>query len=198
MYIKKIGSKKAVIILHEIYGINQYIEDWATYFNTLDYDAYCLDLLHKEKGFSYLQQQEAYNYFRANIGFDAYKEVELFLEQLYEEYSNVVVFGSSIGATIAWLLTNNKCCNRMIGYYGSRIRDYININPSCPCLLLFAKDEKSFCVRELQTILNSKLGVMAEVLEGEHGFADRYTAHNHVESSKKALEMVELFLNDLK
>lgn len=197
MYNQKIGSKKAVVIVHEIYGINQYIRDWADFFNRQGYDAYCVDLLHRKKCFLYSEQEEAYGYFTTYIGFDVYREVEELIQELNHHYKKLIVFGSSVGAAVAWRLTDNVLCDGMIGYYGSRIRDYLEVEPKCPCLLVFAKDEKSFDVNKILPKISGKRGVRAEVLPGKHGFGDVHGQFFRTDSYKKALDMVECFINEI-
>jgi len=194
---KKIGSEKAVVIIPEIYGINQTIKDWAEFFNQQGYDAYCVDLSQSKKCFSYSEEKEAYDYFIAQIGFDVYLEVGKIIKALNQNYKNIIVFGSSVGATIAWRLTDNPACDGMIGYYGSRIRDYLDIEPKCPCLLLFAAEEKSFDINTILPQLELKENIKVAVVPGQHGFADPYTGHFHAESGKKALDMVECFLDEI-
>lgn len=196
MYEKKIGSEKAVIVIHEIYGINRYIKDWADFFNDQGYDAYCIDLIHKEHCFSYAQQEEAYSYFTTQIGFDRYREVGELMKELGHRYDRIIVFGSSIGATIAWRLTDSVCCDGMIGYYGSRIRDYLDVNPDSPCLLLFGAEEESFDVRKLLTKLNQKENIQTAVIKGKHGFSDPYGENFDTVSAKKALDRVKRFLKE--
>jgi len=197
MVVKKFGSERAVIILHEIYGINQYIMDLADFFNDQGYDTYCLNLNHRENCFSYSEQEEAYVYFKTKIGFNGCKEVEGFIKELSGEYNHVIIFGSSVGATIAWRLTENCYCNGMIGFYGSRIRDYLDVDPNCPCLLLFAEDEEAFCIEDILPQFKEKKDVRAEVLEGKHGFGDRYAKNYHIDSSKIAFDMVKCFLKEI-
>lgn len=197
IFIKKVKANKAVIILSEIYGINDYIKDKAAFFNKQGYDAYCLNLIQKDSTFSYSEEEKAYVYFRTNIGFDIYNEVAVLMNRLQDEYENIIVFGSSVGATIAWRLTERSCCDGMIGYYGSRIRDYLDVNPGCPCLLLFAAEEKSFDVNTMLTQFEQKENIKVAVMPGQHGFADPYAGHYHAESGKNALDMVECFLEEL-
>ncbi|WP_170253794.1 dienelactone hydrolase family protein [Acetobacterium paludosum] len=197
MVVKKNESERAVIILHEIYGINQYIMELADFFYEQGYDTYCLDLNHRENCFSYSEQEEAYAYFKTKIGFEVAKEVESFIKKLGSEYNHVIVFGSSVGATIAWRLSENRYCSGMIGFYGSRIRDYLEVDPDCPCLLLFAEDEEAFCVDDIVFQLRKKKDVRAAVLKGKHGFGDRYAENYHIDSSKLAFDMVECFLKEI-
>lgn len=197
MHKETIRAEKAVIIIHEIYGINQYIKEWATFFSAHGFDVYCLDLIGNNRLFSYSEQGEAYAYFKEKIGFDRCEEVAVYIKVLKKNYSQIIIFGSSVGATIAWRLTENSCCDGMIGYYGSRIREYLKINPSCPCLLLFAENEESFNVKTICQQLMSKDLIEVAVLTGKHGFADPYGNNYYHESCKKARDMVECFLNKI-
>lgn len=197
MFDQKIGSEKAVVMIPEIYGINQYIKDWADFFKHQGYDPLCVELSGSERSFSYSDSEEAYDEFIADNGFERYKKVAVYIRELREQYEKIIVFGSSVGATIAWRLTENKSCDGMIGFYGSRIRDYLEVNPSCPCLLIFPEEEKSFDVRAIIPILQQKKNAHVEVLPGKHGFADLYGNDFHLQSGKKALDMVKYFLSEI-
>lgn len=193
---QKKRSTKAVVIIPEIYGINQYIKDWEEFFRVKGYDAYSVDL-RGEHSYSYSESGAAYDRFMTDIGFDQYKEVAIYISELRVYYKKVIVFGSSVGATIAWRLAENLNCDGMIGFYGSRIRDYLDVNPVCPCLLVFPKQEKSFDVPAIISKLELKQKVETLVLPGNHGFADPYGNDFHLQSGKRALDMVECFLSEI-
>lgn len=194
---QKIKSIKAMVIIPEIYGINQYIRDWSDFFKFHGYDPHCLDLLGSGSSYPYSESRKAYDHFINKIGFDHYKEVAVYIRNLRNRYKKVIVFGSSVGATIAWRLTENGCCDGMIGYYGSRIRDYLEVNPICPCLLLFPEQETSFEIQSILPKLNEKKKVTTLILPGTHGFADPYGNDFVFQSGKKALDMVEYFLGEI-
>ena len=194
---QKIGSIKAVVLIPEIYGINQYIKDWADFFKLKGYDTYCMDLSGCDRSFSYTETKEAYNHFMTAVGLEQYKEVDRCLKKLRDHYHKIIVFGSSVGATIAWRLTESQSCDGMIGYYGSRIRDYLDVNPICPCLLIFPEQEASFDVQSVIPTLERKQKVKTHVLPGNHGFADPYGNDFHLQSGKKAVDMVEYFLSKI-
>ena len=62
----------------------------------------------------------------------------------------------SVGATISWLCSNNPNINFIIGCYGSRIRDYIHMKPTCATLLIFP-EKASFSVSSfIQTLQQQK------------------------------------------
>lgn len=197
MWEAKMKSQKAVVLIPEIYGINQYMKDWSEFFNVQGYDNYCIDLSECGCYYSYSESGKAYEYFINKIGFEKYNEVDVYIRDLRDAYKKIIVFGSSVGATIAWRLTENGSCDGMIGYYGSRIRDYLEVNPVCPCLLVFPEQEESFDVLSVVPKLNEKEKVTTLVLPGTHGFADPYGNDFVFQSEKKALDMVEYFLSEI-
>ncbi len=194
---RKIGSEKAVVIIPEIYGINQYIIDWMDFFIRHGYDTYCVDQNGRDGSYSYAQNDAAYRHFLNDVGFDRYKEVDGYIMEMRDDYKKIIAFGSSVGATIAWRLTESQCCDGMIGYYGSRIRDYLEVNPVCPCLLVFPEQEKSFEVQSIIPKLKQKNKVESHVLQGEHGFADPYGKNFNELSGNKALDVVKYFLRKI-
>ena len=73
---KKIHSNKmALIVLHEIYGINRFIEEFSSDCQKQGWDVFCPDMLGR-KIFSYTEASEAYCYFTHEVGFDFYKKIE--------------------------------------------------------------------------------------------------------------------------
>ncbi|WP_303869014.1 dienelactone hydrolase family protein [Acetobacterium wieringae] len=200
-FIKMIGqrseTKQAVVIIPEIYGMNQYIYDWVDFFRERNFDSFCVDLSQKERVYQYTHNCEAYQAFIDKNGFMTYQEIEIDMLELRKDYNKVIVFGSSVGATVAWRLTENPNCDGMIGFYGSRIRDYLDVSPVCPCLLIFPEQETSFEVRSIIPRLNQKDKVDVHVLAGCHGFADRYGDYYCEQSANRGLDMVNYFLRKI-
>ncbi len=194
MLIYKNESDTAIIILHEIYGINRHISEVCKKYSLSGFDVYCPNLLNIDKPFQYEQQEEAYQYFNKSIGFNICNQVNNLIEQLRPLYKKIILIGYSIGATIAWICSGNGLCDSMIGYYGSRIRDYLDVVPKCPSLLHFASGEKSFQVSRIVDILNNVIPVTAKILPGDHGFCDPYSKSYHFESAKKTDKLTKDFL----
>ncbi len=63
--------KRKIIILHEIYGINQFIKEQAQVYRDEYTSVCCVSLYPEGKSFSYKQEQQAYDYFLHTVGFDA-------------------------------------------------------------------------------------------------------------------------------
>ncbi len=49
------------------------------------------------------------------------------------------ILGFGAEATVAWLCSEEECVDGIVGYYGSRIRNYAELAPRCPALLFFHK-----------------------------------------------------------
>ncbi len=53
-----------------------------------------------------------------NIGFDnALQQIKQILYSIRPHYTKVYVLGYSIGATLAWLCSQTKLCDLVVGFY---------------------------------------------------------------------------------
>ncbi|HEX3032871.1 MAG TPA: dienelactone hydrolase family protein, partial [Bacillota bacterium] len=86
-------------------------------------------------------------------------------------------------------------CDKVVGFYGSRIRDYLEVSPQCPVLLILPDQEKSFAVESLVEELKLVETVEILVLPGRHGFANRcakdYSKDSSVIAQKRMVEFFE-------
>jgi len=191
--IRKIcNNKTAVIILHEIYGINQFIQNTCTEYHNQGFDVFAPNMI-GTGFFDYSEAPEAYEFFKKNVGFDYFKNVELLAAQLKVTYEKVFIIGFSVGATIAWRCCENLTCDAVVCCYGSRIRDYLSIQPSCHTLLLFA-EEDTFDVSNLIKQLAEKSNVELHKFTANHGFIDQYSNCFNREQAQRAKEYIIDFL----
>jgi dienelactone hydrolase len=167
------GSNAVIVVLHEIYGINQHMTNVCERLAETGNDIICPNLLSRDEPYSYDQEKIAYENFMT-IGFkQAADSVSSTLRELRSAYKTVYVVGYSVGATIAWLCAAERgLVDAIVAYYGSRIRDYLDKQPQCPSLLLFPMQESSFDVDEVIRKLRGKDRVDVRKYEGLHGFTD--------------------------
>lgn len=144
MYHLSNNNKTAIVLLHEIYGINDNIIDKAKQLHHEGFDVYCPNLLGSDIVYDYKDDEEAYSNFYTNVGYDlAVKNVEVLIRSLDSIYKSVFVIGYSIGgASIAWIISGKVKLDGVVCFYGSRIRDYAQMEPINDCALFFASDEK--------------------------------------------------------
>jgi dienelactone hydrolase len=177
---------RAFIVLHEIYGVNDHMKRICRQLESQGFDVICPNLIERDLPFSYKEGKIAYQHFTGNIGFEkASEQVINLIVELKRTYKQVVMMGYSIGATIAWICSTEVMIDGVVGFYGSRIRDYLNIQPKCPVLLFYPEKEVSFSVDELMNQLKRE-NVEVYQLAGRHGFADKDSLNYHKESEKAA------------
>lgn len=206
-------SSTLVIVLHEIYGINDHMTGVCKQLSDMGYDVVCPDLLDGKSSFGYGREEEAYRYFMNYVGFEsAAKKITFLIRQEEKEYQHIFLQGFSIGATIAWLCCGETTpsgeefhyggslikCDGIIGYYGSRIRDYTDVTPKCPALLIYPEEESAFEPRELKKELCNKERTEVHILKGRHGFSDPYSPNYNEESAKEAERIAADFLKRIK
>lgn len=193
-------QKTAILLLHEIYGINEHMEHVIQTFSSSTIDVVCPNLLQRSSPFHYDEEPEAYLHFIKNVGFQQGKQqIDSLLTELQNNYASVGVLGFSVGATIAWLCSEDSRIDFVIGCYGSRIRDYTNIVPKCPAFLLFPANETSFSVSALIESLQSKGHPFLKIkqLNGEHGFLDPFSTAYNEETASQGYEMIHSFLQNI-
>lgn len=191
------NSETAVIVLHEIYGRNDFIKEVCAEYYQDGFDVYCPNLLWANKIFSYEEASEAYSYFINKIGFDVYSDILSLIQNLKEHYKKVIVAGFSIGATIAWRCCESSYCDAIIACYGSRIRDYTSLEPECCTLLMFAEQD-SFDVNSLCEQLGNKQNTEIVSINAQHGFLDQYSKHYDQEKARLFNEQRRMWLNQHK
>lgn len=160
-------KKRVVILLHEIYGVNHFIEDQGELLEAAGFDVVTPNLLGRDS-FSYDRKREAYNYFKKEIGFDSYIKVNKLVDVLVEAYEKVFILGFSVGATLAWRCCENPALSGILAFYGSRIKDFIELSPQCPSLLILSRDEH----------YGSSMGgenLFIKKVKAPHGFMDKYS-----------------------
>ncbi|MEH7300442.1 dienelactone hydrolase family protein [Neobacillus drentensis] len=183
-----------VVVIHEIYGINQHMESICEKLSLQGFDVICPNLLEREQPFDYAEEKVAYQHFMENVGFsNAVQKIKDILLTFKDEYEKIYIIGFSVGATVAWLCSEEDYLNGIVGYYGSRIRNYIEVFPLIPTILFFPQEEQSFVVDELISILD-KRNIEIHKLNGRHGFSDPYSHNFNTNSAQEAFNKMVSFM----
>lgn len=189
------SSQKAIIILHEIYGINQFIKDQCQNYDRKGFDVYCPDLLGRP-AFSYDESEKAYAYYMNTVGFDRYVEIADESARLKKYYDKVFLLGFSVGATLAWRCSPLAECDGIVACCGSRIRDYLDLQPSHPTHLLFAKTDTIDAAATARQ-LEGRPNVTIELFDAAHGFQDPYSKDYDETSAKNAQSSISSFISQI-
>ncbi|MDQ7835826.1 MAG: hydrolase [Humidesulfovibrio sp.] len=116
---------------------------------------------------------EAYAAFSARIGLERYTQM---VAEALAEHRPALAVGFSVGATALWVALAappKPFTGSAVLYYGSRIRDHLDLRPAGDVRLVFAEQEASFAPAELVATLQAR-GMAAELRQGKaHGFMNR-------------------------
>lgn len=188
------NSDQLIIVVHEIYGINQHMKNVCVTLSEKGFDVICPNLLEQENPFDYSLEEDAYQHFMEQIGFiNGANKIKNVVQEVKDRYQKVYIVGFSVGATIAWLCSEEQGINGVVCYYGSRIRNYTEIVPICPTMLFFPENEKSFNVDEFIASIDKK-NTKIHKFCGKHGFSDPYNSNFHATSAQETFNMTVDFL----
>lgn len=190
MRMRKCGADTAVVILHEIYGTNRFITDQCDRYAGDGYDVYCPNI-NGSPPFGYDEREHAYRQFMQRGGFAQAARVRRMLKRLRPHYRQIILMGFSVGATLAWLCSERTLCDRVICCYGSRIRDYTNIMPEVPTLLLFAEQDSFDVCATASAVTRNNTAV--HIFAAGHGFLDPYGECYDASCAKIAWEIIKHF-----
>ena len=190
--------RTAVVILHEIYGVNRYMMDMCAHFHARGHDVFCPNMLGRESPFSYAEEAEAYAWFMDSGGFAVAGRVCSLTAKLAAAYSRVFLIGYSVGATVAWIVGGKTACAGVVCHYGTRIREHAGEKPSCPALLVCGTRDRSFPGEAVVSRFDGAPGIEVAVFEGEHGFCDPYGPVHCRDSADKARLLADTFIERLR
>ena len=158
--------KKTIILIHEIYGITENLLNLQKKLMNKNYNV-ILPCLY-EDNYSGNDEQESYKKFYSEAGIEkGFGIIDNIINANIN--SEIYLAGFSVGATIAWLFSADKRVNAVVGIYGSRIREYLYIEPAVQSYLFFC-NENSFDIMPMIDKLKEKEKVRVKVINGEHGF----------------------------
>lgn len=183
--------------MHEIYGVNAHMSDVCAKYHASGHDVYCPNLSGTAKPFPYDQREAAYNHFVEHAGFDAGGAVDELAESLRGRYKQIFLLGFSVGATLAWRCSGSGLYDGAVCYYGSRIRDYREVIPACPVLLVFARHEPSFSPEGLLSALSGTPHVSGRIFEARHGFCDTHSPDYNEQAAAEAEILTRQFFHHI-
>ncbi|HGB4478615.1 TPA: dienelactone hydrolase family protein [Salmonella enterica] len=196
MYKRISHYENAILVLHEIYGINAHIQRICDIYHQAGFDIYCPNLINRSSPFTYEQHQDAYNYFNEVCGFSTSEITEL-TARLRASYKKVIIVGFSVGGTLAWLSSSKAICDGVVSFYGSRIRDYTDHVPDCPVLVIQARYEEAYNPVLLEHKLSKYPMVSFHLFDCRHGFCDAFSKAFDQTASDEALALSHSFISDV-
>jgi dienelactone hydrolase len=176
-------STTALLIAHEIWGVNGHIAAVADHFRaTTGHEVVAPSYLPEGMLTGEDPEEVAYRSFMESLGIDGMAaQLAAAAEQLHQDYTQVYCLGFSVGATATWIAARSGHLDAAVCIYGSRIRDHLTPGPLARTLVVMAEEEASFRPRDLLPQLAASPHVTAMVVDGTaHGYCNpvhlRYNA----------------------
>ena len=154
-----------MLVAADIYGITPALRELVA---GLGGDAVLLSPWEGE-GSPYATEQASHAAFVAGPGLDAYAG-RIALAAAGEP---VFLLGFSVGATAGWLFAAGEHCHpdsRLVLFYGSRIRNYLDLRPRCRVEAIFAEREAAFDPQAVAAAIASETVRTVVVPGSAHGF----------------------------
>ncbi|WP_148208402.1 dienelactone hydrolase family protein [Solidesulfovibrio magneticus] len=159
------GRARRLLVAADIYGITPALRALAA---DLGGEAEFLSPWEGE-GSPFATEQDSHAAFVAGPGLEAYAE-RIAMASAGEP---VMLVGFSVGATAAWLFAAGQHCHpdcRLVLFYGSRIRHYLDLRPRCRVEAIFAEHEAAFDPQAVAAAIASETVRTEVVPDSAHGF----------------------------
>jgi carboxymethylenebutenolidase len=207
------GYGPGIVVLQEIFGVNEYLRSVCDWYAARGFVAVCPDLFwRQESGIQLTDQTEAewQKAFQLYQGLDEAKAVEdsaaavEFLRKHPSCSGRVGAVGFCLGGNLAWLLSARFKPDCAVGYYGVGIEKTLNEtnNLNSPLMLHIAGKDK-YCSPEAQkqihaTFHANSLVTIHDYPEQDHAFGRSGGEHYDANAAELAnLRTLEFFVRNL-
>ena len=177
------GSGPGIVLLQEIFGINQYIRDVADYYAEEGYVVLAPDLFWRLQPGVELDESDFEKAFALYQKFDVPKAVEDIVATVAALRAQpackgkIGALGFCLGGKLAYLAAAEAGVDCTVGYYGVAIEQQLDLVPriKCPLVLQFAAEDKfvpAAAVAEIRKAFSGREDVEIHVYPGvDHAFA---------------------------
>lgn len=185
--------KGRLVVVQEIFGVNEHIRDVCDRFAQRGYHAVAPAMFDRvERDFERGYNPEGIADGRAimeKMDWDqALADVQAVIDHL-KGGGPVGLVGYCWGGSIAWLAACRLGdLSASVGYYGGRIIDYIDENPQCPTMLHFGEKDGGIPLTDVLQIAGKHAAVQVFTYpDAEHGFSCDARGSFHKIASDQAL-----------
>ena len=207
------GYGPCIVVLQEIFGVNEYMRTVCEWYASHGFVAICPDLFwRQEPGIQLTDRSEAewQKAFSLYQGLDEAKAVEdsaaavEFLRKHPACTGRVGAVGFCLGGNLAWLLSVRFKPDCVVGYYGVGIEKTLNeaSNPRSPLMLHIAGKDQ-YCPPDAQKEIHgaldaSPLVTIHDYLDQDHAFGRPGGEHYDANAAELAnLRTLEFFVRNL-
>lgn len=180
-----------LVVIQEIFGVNQHIKKVADGFAADGYVAIAPALFDRvERGYDTGYGPQDIERGRAARGKlstdDALKDVRAAVKEAAKS-GKVGVVGYCFGGTVAWWAgTRLDGVAAAVGYYGGGVAAEAEAKPKCPVMLHFGETDASIPKADYEKVIKAQPNVPIHIYPAGHGFVCDERGSFHAESAKTA------------
>jgi len=162
------------IIVSDIFGLTDELVELSEQIahNPIILDPY----MGKKNLFS--DEQSAYQYFTDNVGLEKYACYVFSTVSRLQEPASIIAF--SVGGAAIWRHSdklNSTDVKQAHLFYGSQIRNMLDVRPAIPVNVIVPRLEEHFSVTSMAESLNKLDNVSTEQCTSLHGFMNRLSSN---------------------
>lgn len=169
------NPKGGIVVLQEIFGVNSHIRDIADRYAAEGYLALAPSLFDRiepgfECGYSPADREKAFGLLGRWSLEPGLLDVAAALTYL-RPAGKLGVTGFCLGGMLSWLSASRLAPDAAVGYYASRIGQYIDEQPKSPVMLHFGRKDSHIPLSDVAALQQSHPTVPVYLYDSEHGFA---------------------------
>ena len=204
--IPKEPAKAGLLIIQEIFGVNDHIQSVCDSFAKKGYLVIApsiFDRIERKVRLAYTAEGIVIGrQFKEKIGWEfPLQDIDSGLSVLRQglnEGTKIGVVGYCFGGTLAWLSSCRLGVDCAIGYYGGQINKFMDETPTAPTMLHFGTEDEGIptsVVKSIREVASKEVSIF-EYEGAGHGFNCDARADYHPESAVVASERSMKFLSD--
>ncbi|MBL4588987.1 MAG: dienelactone hydrolase family protein [Alphaproteobacteria bacterium] len=208
--VSKENPAPVVIVIQEIFGVNQNLKNRCDELATAGFIALCPDLFWRiEAGINLTDQTEAewarafelFNAFNIDQGIQDLNDVLAYARNMEDSNRLVSCIGYCLGGKLSYLMSARTSVDISIGYYGVGIQDLLDEakNITKPLLLHIAQEDE-YTDKNAQKLINTALSENSNITihnypDMNHAFTriggTHYDEHNSTIANTRTLEFLK-------
>lgn len=177
---------RTILLATDIFGETEHVQEIA---EGLEGCGHLCGIVSPYQAFRpFADEDAAYAFFVEQGGVVSY--AERLRERLMDSVGPLVCVGFSAGAAALWRALANPGAGAVeaaILFYGSQIRDAVELHPRCRTLLVFPSEEPHFSVKDLMRRLQGRPGIASAAVPWLHGYVNRLSRNFDGEGYRKTL-----------
>jgi len=197
-------AKGSVMVIQEIFGVNQHIREVCDDFAGEGYVAVAPAIFDRvdrgiELGYDQDDINRAFEIVSKQLD---HGTVMLDLQatiDILQSHGKVGVVGYCFGGTLAWLCAcQGQGLTCSVGYYGGQIAQNVDLKPRVPVMLHFGELDAHIPMDDVNTIRETHPDIPVHVYKADHGFnCDHRGSYDQAAASharKRTLDFFQLYL----